>query len=174
MLQLFKSTSMFMFHHQSQKRLSFNVQSQLPLLKSTTKSSSLRLHLHHNTKPQSSQSNHKTKKRPSSMFWSRNQKPHKTSSSQLFSQHNPANQKSTSSSTRPKRKLAVPSVEVTQAEIQAPSVEVTQAELAVEISDHQSVMTSHTVAILVFLLAVSLNLNTDHQANKQFPIKKRF
>lgn len=102
---MFKSTSMSMFHHQSQRKLSFNVQSQSLQPKNTTKSSSLRLHLLHNTKLQSSQLNHKTKKRPSFTFWSRNQKPHKTLLSQLPSQLNQANQKFTSSNTRHKKKL---------------------------------------------------------------------
>jgi hypothetical protein len=64
-----KNTSTSMFHHQSKKNSVNNVQSQSLKPKSTTRSSSLRLHLLHLTRLQSSQSNHKTKKRHSSTFW---------------------------------------------------------------------------------------------------------
>lgn len=67
--QLFKNTFMFMFHHQSQKNSVHKDQFQLDKPKSTIKSFSSRPHLPHLTNNQSSQSNHKTKKRPSSMFW---------------------------------------------------------------------------------------------------------
>lgn len=149
---LFRSTSMSMFHHQNQKNNSFNAQSQSPQPKSTTRSSSLRLHHLHNTKPQSSQSNLKTKRRPSSTFWSRNQKPHKILSSQLPLQLNQANQKFTSSNTRHKRKLAVPSVE-------------TMLEILASLAQ-----TSQVAAISVFQLAVFHHLNTDHH-NKRTTIQ---
>lgn len=154
-LPSFRSTSTFMFHHQNQRNNSFNAQSQSLQPKSTTRSSSLRLHHLHHTKLQSSQSNHKTKRRPSSTFWSRNQKPHKTSSSQLPPQLNQANQRSTSSNTRPKRRLAVPSVE-TMLEMLVSSAQTFQAE-----------------AIAVLLLAVFHHHNTDHQENKRISFRNR-
>lgn len=157
-----------MFHHQIKKKLSFNVQSQLLQLKSTTRSSSSRLHLHHSTKLQSFQLNHKTKRRHSSMFWLRSQMPLKILSSQPLLQHNRANQKSTSSSTRHKRNKAVLEVMLEMLEISEEAAVVTfQAHL-------QSVMTFLTAATSVFLLAVFHQANTVHQENKLISIKKRF
>lgn len=68
---------------------------------------SFQLHHHHPTKHQSSQFNHKTKKRLLYMFWSRNQKNNKKLLFQRPHQLNQANQKYTSSNTRLKRNQAV-------------------------------------------------------------------
>jgi len=153
----FKSTFTFMFLHQSQRKFAHKDQFQLVKHRNITKSSSLKLHHLHLTKPLKFHSCHKTKKRLWCMCSSRNQKNNKTLSSQHKHQHNPANPKFTSSNTKPKRKEAALEVEseaelevVSEAELEV----VSEAESAVELAVDTAVISVVDTALEATLEAL--------------------
>lgn len=152
-----------MFRHQNKKKSVNNARSKSHQPRSTTRSSSLRLHLLHNTRLRSSQFSHKTKRRLWSTSWSRNQKNNKISSSQLRHQLNPANQRFTSSSTRPRRNQAVLEADTLQEALQADSH---QAAVLISAVDSPMVA-SHRAAETSDQPHKTHNRHTAHPENKR-------